>query len=428
MSTFVEIKAAIDKQAEAYEAYKEANDERLKAVRDGNESLAKELDAKLVKIEADVKTFTELKRTLDVEMQLNRERLEELETRASSPKKTAQEKIKDEYKEAFVGWMRNKGSSPLHEQQMQDIAKKDVTIGSNAGGGFAVPEDLSREIERMEKKFSPVRDLVKVVRAGSSDYKELVNIRGATAGWIGEAGTRSATNTPSLREVAPTHGELYAYPQVSEWALDDVFFNVDTWLAEEVGEEFAIAEGTAVITGNGTNKPTGMHNSAPTAVADFNSPPRAAAVYEFVPSLTTVSPAAAMIVGDSLLTLIYKLNSRYRSNGTFVMNSNTTAAVRKLKDSNGQYHWQPGMQMGQPDRLLGYPVATWEQMPDIATNALPIGFGDFRRGYLLADRVGLRITRDNVTNVGYVRFYIRRREGGIVLNNDAIKFLKTTLA
>jgi HK97 family phage major capsid protein len=428
MSTFVEIKAAIDKQAEAFDAFKSTNDERLKAVKDGNEAKAAELGEKLGKIETDVKMFSELKRALEVEMQLNRERLEELETRAATPGKTAEQKIKDEYKSVFLEWVRHKGQSPLDEQKMQDLAKKDITIGSAAGGGHAVPEELAREIERLEKKFSPVRDLVKVVQTGSSDYKELVNIRGTTAGWIGESGTRSATATSQLREVAPTFGELYAYPQASEWALDDMFFNVEAWLAEEVAQEFAIAEGQAVIDGDGTSKPTGMHDTAPTAVADFNSPPRAAAVYEFVASLTASSPAAAEVLSDSLLTLIYKLNSRYRSNGTFVMNSNTTAAVRKMKDGQGNYHWQPGMQMGQPDRLLGYPVSTWEQLPDIATNALPIGFGDFRRGYVLADRVGMRITRDNVTNVGFVRFYIRRREGGIVLNNDAIKWLKCTLS
>ena len=107
------------------------------------------------------------------------------------------------------------------------------------------------------------------------------------------------------------------------------------------------------------------------------------------------------------------------------MNSLTTASVRKLKDTTGQYHWQPGLQVGQPAMLLGYPVETWEQMSDIGANNFPIGFGAWRRAYLLVDRVGLRITRDNVTNIGFVRFYVRRREGGIVLNNDAAKFIRT---
>lgn len=428
MSTFVEIKAAIDKQAEAFEAFKQTNDERLKAVESGNVAEAKAATEKLTRIEADVAKFTEVKKALDVEMQLNRERLEELEAKASTPGKTAEQKLKDEYKSTFIDWMRNKGQSPLHEQKLQDLAKKDVTIGSSAGGGAAVPEEISREIERLELKFSPVRRLVKVVRAGTSDYKELVNIRGATSGWVGESGSRTATSTPQLREVTPTHGELYAYPQVSEWSLDDIFFNVESWLAEEVAQEFAQEEGLAVISGNGTSKPTGMTNTTPVTTADFASPMRAAAAYQYVASLSNDSPPVAEVLPDALITLQYTLNSAYRSNATWVMNSNTAGGIRKQKDTNGQYLWQPSLQAGTPDMLLGKPIEIWEQMADVATNAFPVAFGDFRRGYVLADRVGLRITRDNVTNVGFVRFYVRRREGGIVLNNDAIKFLRTTIA
>lgn len=433
MSTFVDIKNAIDKQAEAYEAYKKTNDERLKAVEAGNEAKAKELAEKLVKIEADVSKFTELKKALEVEMELNRERLEDLESRAKTPGKTAEQKARDEHKSEFIGWMRDKGQSPMRESKLQDMQRKmfeskDITIGSGAGGGFAVPEEIAREIERLELKFSPVRRLVKVVRAGSSDYKELVNIRGATSGWVGESGSRTATSTPQMREVVPTFGELYAYPQVSEWSLDDIFFNVEAWLTEEVAQDFAQAEGTAVISGNGSSKPTGMINTTPVTTADFASPLRAAAAYQYIASLSDDSPPVAEILPDALIDLVYTLNSAYRTGAAFVMNSVTTGAVRKLKDTTGQYLWQPSLQAGQPDMLLGYQVETWEQMQDIGTNNFPVAFGNFRRGYVLADRVGLRITRDNVTNVGFTRFYVRRREGGIVLNNDAIKFLRSTIA
>lgn len=429
--SFVEIKETIENIGSAFEVFKKTNDARIEAIESGDSGRAKELDQKLVKIEADVSKFTELKRQLEVEQQLQRERLEELEAAKSSPGKTADQKRRDEYQTTFVDWIRNKGNSPLHEANLQTLFKKmleakDVTIGSGAPGGFAVPEEISREIERLEKKFSPVRDLVKVVNTGSSDYKELVNIRGATSGWVGETGTRTATLTPSLREVTPTNGELYAYPQASEWSLDDIFFNVEAWLAEEVAQEFALAEGTAVISGNGTSKPTGMTNTAPTSADDFASPLRAAAAYQFVTSTTGTSPAAPVTIQtDSLIDVIYKLNSRYRSSATFVMNSIVTGIVRKLKDSQNQYLWAPGLAAGQPNLLLGFPVVSWEQMADVAANALVVAFGDFRRAYVLTQRTGVRITRDNVTNVGFVRFYVRRREGGIVLNNDAIKFIKT---
>lgn len=422
MSTFVEIKNAIDKQAEAFTEFKKVNDERLKAVESGNEAKAKELGEKLVKIEADVSKFGEMKKTLETEMALNRERLEELESRAKTPGKTQHEKAAAEYKEKCIEWIRHKGNSPMIETQLHDLMRKDVTIASASGGGYAVPEEISREIGLLQLKYSPVRKLIRVVQVGTSDYKELIDIGGTTAGWVGESDSRTATNTGILREVAPTHGELYAYPQASEWSLDDIFFNVEQWISDSVARAFAVAEGTAVISGNGTNKPTGMLNTAPVSTADEASPKRAAAAYQFVLGADN-SPAA--VDSDALIDLQYTLNSAYRANATWVMNSTTTGSVRKLKATGtGEYMWQPSLQMGQPDLLLGKPVEAWEQMPDVGGGQLPVAFGDFREGYLLAERVGLRITRDNVTNVGFVRFYVRRREGGIVRNNDAIKWLK----
>jgi HK97 family phage major capsid protein len=429
MSSFVEIKQAIDQTATAFEEFKKVNDQRLDALKNGNETKAKELETKLDKINAEITKGTELKAAVEREMAFLRERVEEMEAKGKHPGKTGLGKINDEYKSAFIGWMRSRGQSPDHERTMLDISRKaavehkDVTIGTGSAGGFGVPEEIAREIEKHELKFSPVRSLVKVVPTGTSDYKELLTINGATAGWVGETGPRTATATPTLREIAPTHGELYAYPQASEWSLDDVFFNVEQWLAEAVGEAFAVAEANAVLTGNATNQPTGMLNSAPTAVSDETAT-RAAAVYEFIANID----AGLALLPDRLFDLQYKVNSGYQAGAVWVMNSVTAGAVRKLKDTTNQYLWQPSLIIGQPDTLLGKPISVWEQMASIANNAHPIAYGNFRRGYVIADRVGLRITRDSVTNIGHVRFYVRRREGGIVLNNNAIKFIKTTTA
>lgn len=430
MSSFVEIKQAIDQTANAFEEFKKTNDARIKALGEGNESKAKELDVKLGKIETDVKASTELKAAVEREMAFLRERVEELEAKGLNPGKTGPaDKLQAEYKGAFMAWVRQRGQSPVDEQKMNDLQRKaalehkDITIGTGSAGGFGVPEEISREIEKHELKFSPVRSLVKVVRAGTSDYKELLSINGATSGWVGETGSRTATATPTLREIAPTHGELYAYPQVSEWSLDDVFFNVESWLSENVGESFAVAEATSVLTGNATNQMTGMLNSAPTAVSDETAT-RAAAVYEFIANVD----AGLALLPDRLIDTMYKLNALYQAGAVWAMNSTTAGVVRKLKDTTNQYLWQPSMIVGQPDTLLGKPISVWEQMASIANNAHPIAYGNFRRSYVIADRVGLRITRDNVTNVGYVRFYIRRRQGGIVLNNNALKFIKTTTA
>jgi len=419
MST--ELKGAIESLGSSWEAYKKANDERVAKLAKG-ESVA-ELDAKLAKIHADVEASAKAKSDLEIEMKAQRERIEELEAATRLPGAAVAEKAKSEYKDAFLGFVRSNGRDGEAERKLIEVGKKDITVGTTSAGGFAVPEEIARQIEVMERKMSPVRDLVKVVTVSTSDYKELVSIGNTTtSGWSSETGTRNATNTPELREVTPTSGELYAYPKVSEWALDDIFFDVEGWLTESVATDFAIATANAVLTGNGSNKPTGLLNTAPTSVADNASPMRAAAVLQYVPVTGPASPIG--LTADTLIDTFYRLQSAYRPNSTWVMNSATTGAVRKLKGSDNNYLWQPGLASGVPDTLLGRPVSVWEQSADIADNALPILFGDFRRGYLMVDRAGLRIMRDPYTTAGYVKYYVRRRLGGIVLNNDAIKAVK----
>jgi HK97 family phage major capsid protein len=428
MANLQEILAAIDGMNTAWAEFTKVNDQKIDAIKNGHDGRAKELDEKVDRIGKDITKFASLKEVLEREHKFLTERIESLEASASSPGRTALVKMREEHSRTFIAAVRHKFEDTSLNAKVQDLQKqlwdqKDITIGTPAAGGYAVPEEISREIGRLELLFSPVRQLVKVVNVGTSDYKELVNRRGMTSGWVGETGPRPATNTPTLRERTPTQGEIYAYPQVSEWSLDDIFFNVENWLADEVAQRFAQEEGIAVISGNGTSKPTGILNTAPVATADFASPERSPNAIQLVTS--DLTPGGVGIIGDALIDLVYTLNSAYRAGASFAMNSLSTAGVRKLKDTTGQYLWQPSLQAGQPDMLLGYPVVTWEHMPNIGANAFPVLFGNFQRAYTLVDRVGLRITRDNVTNIGYVRFYVRRREGGILIDNHALKALQT---
>jgi HK97 family phage major capsid protein len=359
------------------------------------------------------------------------ERIEAIEAKSANPKKPGgPDTAEHEHKTRFEAWLRKptdpRAITALGEFQDQ-LSRKDMSIASDANGGFAVPQQIAADIERLELKLSPVRRLVKVVQAGTSDFHHIVSIGGTESGWSSETGTRSTTGTPLLRDVAPTQGELYAYPVVSNWALDDVFFNLTQFLTEEIAQSFADQEGLAVISGNGTNRPTGMLNTTPVATADHASPLRAQDAYQFVDSDSDDdgSPAVPGVTADSLIDLVYSVNSAYRANGVWAMNSATAGAIRKLKTADGRYVWADSLASGQPAMLLGYPVETWEQMPDVGANNFPVAFGDFRRGYLLMDRVGLRITRDEVTTPGLTKFYVRRREGGRPLNNDAVKFLRT---
>lgn len=423
----MELKQALETLGKEFEEFKKTNDARIAAEKAGDDARAAELSDRLDKIEKSIQEAQDVRKKIEREAEAMKTLLEELQVSKNRPG-TPEKKRRAEYAETFEAWFRSGGKSHQHEVRLKElhhemIQNKDYTIGDGPSGGFAVPEEIARTIERLEKKFSPVRSLVKVVSVGTSDYKELVNERGTSAGWVGETDTRNLTGTSTLRERKPPMGELYAYPQSSEWALDDVFFNLAAWIAEETAQEFAIEEGDAVIRGNGTNKPEGMLNTTPTTDADFSSPLRPSSAYQYFPvAKSEGSPATLSLDSDKLFDLVYGLNSIYRAGGTWIMNSLTTGIVRRLKTTDGQYLWAPGLEAGEPDRLLGYPHSTWEQLDDLGANNFPMAFGNFARGYLLVDRVGLRITVDQVTNPGFIRWYIRRREGGIPLNNDAIKW------
>ena len=425
-STMYAIKESIDGIHSTFNEFKQVNDERIEAEKKGREGLASEMNQKLDRINGAISSFEKAKRDNEVELKLLRERTEELEMHHSRPARTAIEKTRDEHYDAFLNLVRHKGQSASHERALIDIEKKmieqkDITVISQAGGGYALPKVIADMIEQFELKFSPVRDLVTVLTVTTTDYHQLLNLRGTSSGWSGEIVARTGTVTPQFRDIVPTWGELYAYPSVTEWAVDDLAFDVPGFLANNVGDEFALQEGTAVISGSGTNRPTGMTNTTPVTTNDSVSPLRAAAAYQYTPSVA--SPFA--VTADSIIDAQYLLNSAYRAGSYYVFNSTTAGAIRKLKDTTNQYLWQPSFQAGQPSMLAGYPTATWEQMADIGASTFPVAFGNFKRAYLLVQRTGLRTTMDNVTQPGYIKFYIRRREGGIPMNNDAVKFIRT---
>ncbi len=358
------------------------------------------------------------------------DRVEDIESRKSGPGKTAANNSEArEHVKLFTDWVRAPKNPETNRRLSEfEANRKSATIATPASGGYAVPEEIGGDIAQMQLKYSPVRNLVRISRASTSDMKRLVDLTGAEGGWRSESGSVTETSTPLLREISPTGGELYAYPKTSNWLLEDAMFDVRSWLTESASKRFAQLEGQSVISGDGSNKPTGMLHTSPVTTADQASPLRAAAAYQYIPSLSTSSPAVAEVEPDALLDLVYSLNSAYRAGASWTMNSTTAGAVRKLKDSQGRYLWTDGLAAGQPALLLGYPVATWEDLDDIGTNKFPVAFGNFLEGYELIDRSDLRITLDEVTTPGMTKFYVRKRVYGHVRNNDAVKFLKTTVS
>jgi len=411
----------MQKLGETVTEFQKTNDERLKAAEKGNTGLATELNAKLDKMNESLDVSQAKLKAFEAEEEKKQARIEMLEALSDRPKGTPEEQDRKKYGDLFIKGLREGFGNASINNELKELAKKDVTIGSSIGGGFALPKEIGMSVDALLLKLSGIVQNVKNVRVGTSDYQELVSIHGGTSGWVAETGTRSATGTPNLRNRKPTWGELYAFPQVSEWSVQDIQFNVADWLTNDVAEGMSNALSTSLWNGDGSDKPTGMTTSAPVATDDHASPLRAGSAYEFI--ALTNSPQT--LNGDGIIDLVYALNPRYRSGAKFAMNTVTQGYVRKLKDTTGQYLWQPSLQVGQPDRLLGYEVFTWENMGNPTTgDALPIAFGDFARAYVLASRTELMIQSESVTNPGYVRFYVRRRYGGIPLNNDAVKFLK----
>lgn len=374
---------------------------------------------KIARIEADLAAALSAKQAAELAHKALESRLAEIETKANRPG-GIETKAADEYKAAFVAYARNP-QDPAAQQKLYDLNRKatDVRTSTGASGGYALPEEISADIAKQVLDVSPIRQIARVVQVGTPDYKELVDLNGFGFEWVGETDTRNQTNTPNMGEVAPTFGSIVAKPEATVESLEDLFFNVESWLAASAVEQFAIGEGTAFVSGNGTNKPTGFLTAPPVATADAS---RAFGVLQYVP--TGQAAALATNPFDTFKDTFYKLKSGYRGNANWVMNSNTMAALAKVKDAEGVYLLQRSIALGQPDTIEGRPVVIAEDMPDIAANAFAVALGDFARGYLIADRVGMSMIRDEVTKPGYVRYIVRKRVGGKVKDSNAIKLIK----
>jgi HK97 family phage major capsid protein len=316
------------------------------------------------------------------------------------------------------------GGSPFVDSYLRKGVESGVELKALAGttdaaGGYAVPEEIDAEIGRLLTSISPIRAIANVVRVGTAGYRKLVTAGGTPSGWVSETAGRPETSTPTFIEVAPPFGELYANPAASQAMLDDAAFDVEAWLAQEIATEFARAEGSAFVGGNGVNRPKGFL-AGPTSAQSDASRPFGTLQYLATGAAGGFGASAA----DKLIDLVQSLRPPYRQGASFVMNSATASAIRKFKTTDGAFLWQPGLAAGQPDSLLGYPVVEAEDMPDVAADSLSVAFGNFRAGYLIAERTETQILRDPYTNKPFVHFYATKRVGGQVANSEAIKLLK----
>lgn len=323
-----------------------------------------------------------------------------------------------EHKAAFGKWLRKGIDAGLDELEV-----KALNVTTSADGGYAVPEELDRSILDLSRNSSPVRMLANVIQVGGADYKKLVNVHGLASGWVGETSSRPETSTPALAEVVPFMGEVYANPAATQRVIDDAFFDVEAWLANEIAAEFAAAENTAFVSGNGTDKPKGFLaytiNVSSDGARTFGhlQMVKTGVAGGFKATTSSTNP------GDTFIDVIHAMKAPLRSGASWMMATATLAEVRKFRDTEGNYIWRPGLAEGAPSTILGYAVHECEDMPAIATTSNPIVFGNWQRGYTIVDRMGTRLLRDPYTNKPYVNFYATKRVGGMVVDSQAIKVL-----
>lgn len=297
--------------------------------------------------------------------------------------------------------------------------RADMQSGSSADGGATIPKQISSTILDQMADLSPMRRLATVEQATTSDYTKIVGLRGATSGWAAETDPRSITETPKMGEVTPTMGELFVYAEATRWVLEDSQFNLERWLSENIATEFAVKEGTAFFSGDGSNKPTGFLTKPQSTDADDTR--------AFGTLQTVAAQNAAGIEADDLVNLMGALRTPYRQRSgdvAWIMNRATASAIRSLKDSTGRYLWNDGLAAGTPPTLLGFQVVEAEDMSGIGAENISVAFGNWRSGYLIADRTQMRMLRDPYTRPGWIRFYAHHRVGGDVLDSNAIKLLE----
>lgn len=423
-----EIKSLVEGLGKAWEQHKAANDELLKTKADGK--AVGDLEAKLAKIGAEMDKLSELKDEVDrlvvagnrpqgkaVDPEAAADELKSMNANIASVF-TDGRKLDDEgytaYKAAMQKWM-VKGKDALDQAEV-----KAMMAGSDPDGGYLVSAPTVGRIVAKVNEQSIMRQLATVVPLAGNALEGIVDNDEADAGWVDETGTRSDTDTPQVGKYRIEAHEMYAQPKISQRLIDDAAVDIEAWLAAKVADKLARVEGTAFMTGNGVGKPRGLFAYTTAATADDS---RAWGTFQHVN--TGSDGALGSTKADPLQDLIGATKDQYLNNAVWLMRREVRTAIRKLKEATSdRYLWEPSLQAGVPDRLLGYPVRIDQYIPAIATGSLSLAFGDVREAYTIVDRLGVRIQRDPYTSKPYVKFYTIKRTGGGAVNFEAVKFLR----
>lgn len=367
----------------------------------------------LAEQEAEIAKYGEASAETKAAVDRLNERIDTFEVKAQRAPILEAAKQEMESKTAFIQALRY-GVSKLTPEQKAFVKIVDVneakeikalSVMDDTTGGYLAPSEWVPEIIKEVILFSPLRDYARV--RTTSNRSVIVPVRKGTftAAWVTETGTRSDRVGLSYgREEIPTH-EMFAEVIVSEQDLEDVAFDLEAEIRMEIAEQMGVLEGASFVTGSGTNKPEGILTNASVA--------------------TTNNGHATILQADALITIAYDLKDAYAKNATWAMRRATIGAIRKLKDSQNQYLWQPGLSSDRPNTILDRPYVEVPDMPAVAAAATPILFGDIRRAYTVVDRVAMVFKRLNekYAETGQIAIIARRRVGGQVVLAEAVRKL-----
>lgn len=437
MSEILEIKTLIETQGRAWEEYKRTNDELIKAKADGK--AVSDLEAKLKSLDDGIEKAAESQKMIEDFMAkatapgggFATKQSEEFEAEVKgfnqmlraeyqSKGKIAPQAFDAEgythYKSGFFKMMSGTNADSLTTDE-----RKAMSAGSDPDGGYLLPEStVGRTVAKIFEQ-STMRQLANVMTISTDKIEGLVDNNEASAGWVSELGARSDTSTPQLGQYEIQAHEMYAMPKISQKLIDDASMDVEGWLSMKVADKFARVEGAGFTTGTGAGQPRGLFAYTTAATSDDT---RAWGTFEHVKTGTN-GGFNATTKGDVLFDLIGAFKDQYLQNAQFLMRREMRTAIRKLKGATSDlYLWEPALQAGVPDRLLGYPVRVDQYVPAMATDSLSLALGDFREAYTIVDRIGIRTLRDPYTAKPYVVFYSTKRTGGGATNYESCKFLK----
>lgn len=432
----IEIKRIIDEQGEAFDKFKKANDDLIKAKAEGK--AVADLEAKVATLSEALDKLNEQKAAIDeILVKANRPGFgadpKEVEAKAAEVKgfnaalrAEYQAKGKPfpgelsaeayaQYKSGFFKLMAGVTMDGLEPDE-----RKAMSAGSDPDGGYLLPASTQGRVVTKLYEQSIMRQIADVQPITTDKVEGVVDDDEADAGWVSELGTRSDSGTPQVRKYEIQAHEMYAMPKVSQKLIDDAAVDVEGWLAGKVADKFARVEGTAFWQGTGVGQPRGLCSYTTAATADGS---RAWGQFEHIN--TGANGAFHSTQFDPIHDLMGAIKDHFLSNAQFVMRREVRTAARKLKESTtNRYLWEPGMQVGAPERLNGYPVRVDQYMPALTTGSLSLAFGDFRQAYTIVDRMGIRTLRDPYTAKPYIVFYSTKRTGGGAMNFEAVKFLR----